>query len=375
MNIGIVLPGFSADENDWAIPVQLNLVREMARYEDVRVLTLRYPHRRHTYAVYGAQVSALGVGQVRGSKRLALWWEAIYALRRLHQEKPFDVLHAMWADETGLIAAWAGKWLGVPVVVSVAGGELVGLEDISYGLQRSRFSTWTVGQALHGADRVIVACTYVRRLIRETGYQIEASKIKSITLGVDTSLFRPADFNHQTTEKGSKTLIHVASLVGVKDQATLLRAVARLAGVSLEIVGTGPEQKRLETLAAELNIANRVRFVGSVPHLYLPKFYQRADLNVLSSRHEGLGMVTLEAGACGIPTVSTAVGLLPDCPEMGITVPVGDDEALANAVQSLLSDHEQLTALSRSAGEAVRSRYTIQNTVEQFRALYTELKR
>ena len=46
MNIGILLPGFSSDENDWAIPVQMNLVREMAKGDDVRVLALRYPHRR-----------------------------------------------------------------------------------------------------------------------------------------------------------------------------------------------------------------------------------------------------------------------------------------------------------------------------------------
>ena len=108
MNIGILLPGFSSDEHDWAIPVQLNLVREMAREDDVRVLALRYPHRRDCYSVYGAMVYSLGVGQACGARRLALWWEALRTLRRLHREKPFDVLHAMWADETGLIAAWAG---------------------------------------------------------------------------------------------------------------------------------------------------------------------------------------------------------------------------------------------------------------------------
>src|SRR5690242_8728110 len=132
MKVGILLPGFSSDEHDWAIPVQLNLVREMATHDDVRVLALRYPHRRDHYSVYGATVCSLGVGQVRGFGRLKLWIDALLILRRLHREKPFDVLHAMWADETGLIAAWAGRWLGIPVVVSVAGGELVGFDDLNY---------------------------------------------------------------------------------------------------------------------------------------------------------------------------------------------------------------------------------------------------
>ncbi len=368
MNIGILLPGFSSDENDWAIPVQLNLVREMARHDDVRVLALRYPHRRDRYSVYGAEVHSLGVGQVRGSRRLALWWDAIKTLWRLHREKPFDVFHAMWADETGLIAAWAGKLLNVPVVVSIAGGELVGFEDIGYGLQRGAFSHWTVGQALTGANAVIAACSYAKNLIAQAGYAIPDSKIRIMTPGVDTKVFSPS-----TEPPIPNRLIHVGSLVGVKDQATLLRALAKLEGVMLDILGTGPEQARLELLASELQIRERINFIGAVHHLDLPKYYRRAALNVLTSRHEGLGMVTLEAGACCVPTISTNVGLLPDIPTMGAVVPVGDDAALANAIQNLLSDENRCAEIGSAAHRIVTEKFTIQHTVAQFRALYRQL--
>ncbi len=224
MRVGILLPGFSSSEQDWAIPVQLNLVREMSADEDVRVLALRYPFRRDCYSIYGATVYSLGVGQVRSWRRLKLWADALLTLRHLHHKKPFDVLHAMWADETGLIAAWAGRMLGIPVVVSIAGGELVGFEDLGYGLQRSAFSRWIVGQALYGADRIIPACTYARNLITQAGYNVSADKIQTITLGVDANIFKPSSNQIPTEHK----LIHVASLLGVKDQATLLRALARL---------------------------------------------------------------------------------------------------------------------------------------------------
>lgn len=365
LNIGILLPGFSSDKNDWAIPVQLNLMREMALHDDVRVLALRYPHRRDTCSIHGALVTSLGVGQVRGIKRLALWLDALRTLRRLHQQKPFDVLHAMWADETGLIAAWAGRLLGVPVVVSVAGGELVGLDDIGYGLQRGTFSRWIVRQALTGASRVVVACSYARGLLPS---EIPADKVRTITLGVDTNIFRPNDSPPQANR-----LVHAASLVKVKDQAMLLKAIARLDGVELDILGTGPEQARLETLARELGIAERVKFVGSVQHLDTPPYYQHAALNVLTSRHEGLGMVTLEAAACGVPTISTNVGLLPDEPTLGVVVPVGDDAALAEAIRELLANPTRLAVLGTSARKTVVERFAIQHTVEQFRALYGSL--
>jgi glycosyltransferase involved in cell wall biosynthesis len=394
MNIGILLPGFSSDENDAAIPVQLNLVREMAQHHEVRVLALRYPFRCDVYSIYGATVYSLGMGQVRGVGRLQLWLDALLTLRRLHQEKPFDVFHAMWADETGLLAVWAGKLLGVPSVVSIAGGELANFEDIGYGLQLGTFSRWMVRQALEGADSVVVACEYIRLLL--AGYRVR--RVEKIVLGVDVEGFTPPEntgltaktpsspreireeLNHRDTalsiteDTERRRIIHVASLVKVKDQATLLKAVARLEGVTLDIIGVGYEEQRLKDLARTLGIFERVNFLGAVPHHELPDYYRRAALHVLSSRHEGLGMVTLEAAACGVPSISTNVGLLPDCPDMGVTVAVGDDVALADAIRSLLADEPRRRALGESALNAVRSRYSIQETVRQFSALYEHLK-
>jgi glycosyltransferase involved in cell wall biosynthesis len=377
MNIGILLPGFSSDENDWAIPVQLNLVRELAHSDVVRVLALRYPHRRDRYRVYGADVIALGARQARGVRRLTLWMDALLALRRLHREQPFDVLHAMWADETGLIAAWAGKLLGIPSVVSIAGGELARLPQVEYGLQRSAFSRWIVRQALEGADRVLPACAYTERLIATAGYRVDAARVRRVALGVNLS----QDLTTETpssTETGltQRRLLHVASLVGVKNQATLLWALARLPGhITLDVLGDGPERGRLAALAAELGIAERVKFHGAVAHPQMSRFYQQADLHMLTSLHEGFGMVTIEAAAHGLPTVGTAVGILPDVPALGVSVPVGDDVALAAAVQDLLADEAVLRERGRRARAAVEQAFTVEHTVAALRAVYREVLR
>lgn len=376
MHIGILLPGFSQDERDPAIPVQLNLVRELARRDSVRVLALRYPFERRVYTVGGAEVHALGAGPVRGLRRLKLWADALIRLRQMHQTQPFDLLHAMWADETGLIAAWAGRMLRVPVVVSVAGGETVWLPDIQYGLQGSAFSRWTVRQALQGASHIIVASRYTHHLIEGlsvgTAFMPSAATPKTslIPLGINADHFRPA----KTPLRDAWRLIHVASLIGVKDQATLLRAMTHLPDhITLEIIGEGPERARLELLATALGVRHRVQFAGAVPHQELPNHYQRASLHVLTSRHEGQGMVTLEAAACGLPTVSTAVGMVPDDPALGLCVPVGDDAALAGAITALLQNPEQLRTMNRDARAAVEARYTIQHTVTQLRDLYHSL--
>ncbi len=366
MNIGIVIPGFSSDETDPAIPVYHNLVRALAQTENVRVLALRYPHRRDRYPFFGAMVTSLGVGQVRRVRRFMLWWDALRALRHLHNEQPFDVLHALWADESGLLAGWAGKRLGVPVIVSILGGELTRLNDIRYGLQRSALSRWTVGQALRHADTIVTTGAYAAEAIRRTGYIVPASKLHVAPMGIDVSQFYPTD-----QPRDPNRLLHVASLVGVKYQATLLQSVARLdPSVTLDIIGDGPERGALEALAASHGISERVRFLGSVPHAALPDHYRSAALHILSSRSESLPMTVLEAAACGLPTVSTAAGALPDYPAFVTTVPIGDDAALADAIRSLLRDAPRMEAFRQSALHAARTDFSLDAAVARLRALY-----
>jgi glycosyltransferase involved in cell wall biosynthesis len=84
-------------------------------------------------------------------------------------------------------------------------------------------------------------------------------------------------------------------------------------------------------------------------------------------------MVTLEAAACGLPTVSTSVGMVPDYPALGITVPVGDDAALAAAISEILDDPLRLAELARSARELVESALTIAHAADQFIALHESL--
>ena len=126
-------------------------------------------------------------------------------------------------------------------------------------------------------------------------------------------------------------------------------------------------------LAAELGLGERVRFLGGVDQPALAEHYRRAALHVFASRHEALLMTLLEAAACGLPTVGTAVGLLPDRPELGIAVPVGDADALAEAILGLLDDPARRAALGRAAHRAVQKSYTIDRTAAALAALYAEV--
>src|SRR5207247_1755349 len=130
------------------------------------------------------------------------------------------------------------------------------------------------------------------------------------------------------------SFVHVASLTRVKDQTTLLRALAvlRRGGVqaSLDMVGEGPLRAELVSLVDALGLNEAVCFHGEVDHSDLPDVYHAARAFVLSSRHEAQSMVALEAAACGLPVAGTHVGVLPEL--TGALVRIGDASALADAM-------------------------------------------
>jgi glycosyltransferase involved in cell wall biosynthesis len=366
VNLGILIPGFSANEQDWCIPVYLNLVRCLAERDSVRVFALRYPPRRDMYRVYGATVHSMGGrSDIAGIGRLGLWARTLTAIIREHRRTPFDVLHAIWADETGLIANLAGRLLHIPTIVSIAGGELVGLPDIGYGLQLSRFSRWTVTQALRGASRVIAPCVYTAKLAQPF---TSADRLIIQPLGIDTNLFSPATPPLHFVERGEggeAHLLAVGSLSTVKDHAAAIRVFSRLrtSGVTLTIVGDGPLRSDLQRLAESLGMADRVHFQGAVEHDQLPALYRNADLHILTSRHEAFGMVIAEAAACGVPTVGYARGILPELAAAGggIAIAPGEsaESALAEAVDALLNDRTRLAQMRGSARHFAEEQLTL----------------
>lgn len=366
MRIGIVVPEFSADEQDWRSPVYLNLVRALATTHQVFVFPAYAPVSSVPYAVFGAEVAAIGAGEAAGhgdfrqkTRRLRLLQEAMEAV---HQRQALDVIHAFGADEIGALAAWVGRRLGVPTVVSVTDGELVGWDDIGYGLQRHSRGRRVLRYALEMANAVIVSCEYSRQLALG---QLTAAKVVLVPLGVDTRLFVPPVHDEQ---ERPRDYVHVAPLVAVQEQALLLRLMAKLPAATLDVVGDGPLRVDLERLARELKIDDRVVFHGAVTYEELPRFYQAARFLLITARHEAFCMAAIEALACGTGVIGTAVGVLP---EVGTTVRVGDIAALQRAIVSRPRKHRYIQR--RRLRLLTEYSYSLEQMTQGFLAVYRQV--
>ena len=174
-------------------------------------------------------------------------------------------------------------------------------------------------------------------------------------------------------------LLHVASLNRVKDQPTLLRGAARLAheGVpfSLDVVGVDTLDGEIQRTAVSLGLSDRVIFHGFLPQAELHPLVERADLLLMSSRHEAGPIVVLEAALTGVPTVGTAVGHIAEWqPEAAVAVSVGDPEALARETAALLADDERRTRIAAAAQRRAMTE-DADWTARQVLAIYAALTR
>lgn len=144
--------------------------------------------------------------------------------------------------------------------------------------------------------------------------------------------------------------------------------------VEYAIVGDGDDRGRLEQIAADLNVTDRVRFLGRVDDDGLLAEYGRCDVFVLPSKGEGFGFVFLEAMAHGKPVVASPVGGTLDVVDHGVTGLLVDDDALPPALIELIDDEDRRRALGAAGRARVRDVFGREQYVERWAAVLGELR-
>jgi glycosyltransferase involved in cell wall biosynthesis len=283
----------------------------------------------------------------------------------MHAGATFDVIDAHYFYPDGVAAAWLGRRLGIPVAITARG------TDLNYFVQRHPSVRQMIRRAAQKADGLIVVCEALKNVLIDLG--IPRSRIQVLRNGVDLQLFRPLDRTQvrQALSLSRPTLLSIGQLIPRKGHDVVIGALAHLPGVELLIAGEGPERRRLEMLARALCVADRVRFLGHVPHEDLARVYGAADALILASSREGWANVLLEAMACGTPVVASDVWGTPEvvnATAAGILVRERTPEAFSNAIRRLFGNPPPRSA-TRSHAEMFSWDTTTQGQLDLFRAI------
>lgn len=285
-------------------------------------------------------------------------------MRRLRDLRP-DVLHTHNITPH-FVGGLAARLAWVPVVVHTKHGR--NYPEIRRKVLVNRFASWL-------SDRVVP----VSGDAADVAIQIEKvpeSKVEVIRNGIDLDLFPQAPRPIRGTVRRA---IHVARLIyPTKDQNTLLKAVRLVADVEpnfvLDIVGDGPHRQFLENLSTELNLGKHLNFLGFRSDVH--QLLAAAEFFVLSSVKEGLSITLLEAMATGLPIVATRVGGNPEVVadgETGLLAPVGNPEALAEAMLTLLRDPQRADQMGAAGRQRVEEHFDLRKVAGRYDALYRSL--
>lgn len=364
MKMALIVPG-GVDRSGTrrVIPALLALIKRLAVRYELHVYALYQENRPDEWELLGARIHNIG----HGGSRL----RAVRAIRRQHQIAPFCVIQAFFSGNCGLIAVCAGRLLGIPSLVHVAGGELLALRSIGYGGRltwRGRAREWWV---LRAATIVTAPSTPMVATLAELGIKAER-----LPLGVDLEAW-PSRSPVPRPAGGTARLLHVGSLNRIKDQSTLLRAFSIVvrAGVDvhLDVVGEDTLHNEIQSEAQALRIADRITFHGFLPQSALRPLVEASHLLVVSSLHEAGPLVVLEAAVVGVPTVGTAVGHIAEwSPRAALAARVGDAAAIAGGITTLLGDERRRLDLAFEA-QRLALREDSDHTARRFEQLYATL--
>ena len=278
------------------------------------------------------------------------------ALDALHDQWPLDLVHAHYALPAGAAALPFAREHGVPLVVSVHGGDGLG------PLLQTGDARTAVAQTLGAAGEVL--CNSRATLSRVADLIGDEERLRVVYLGADP----PADMPPKRDRPTVATLGHV---IPRKRHADVLEALQQLDGVDWLVIGDGPELATLERAARELDLHTRVEFAGQLAPDAALRRLASAHVMALPSEDEAFGVAYVEALACGVPAIGLATeGGPAEIAARGpgmLLVPPRDPHALADAIRAALDDHGLPAQARRTAAEHFSWQRCGRDTVAAYR--------
>ena len=321
-------------------PWPLNLAGHQAP-----LLKLAHQEQWSGLEVFRPRFSALPV--IGGRVNPAMIARSILPLaQQLHAETPFDLIDAEFFYPDGPAAMRLSDLLGIPFTAKARGA------DIHYWGKQPGCS----GQILEAAQKAAGLLAVSGALKADmVAMGMDANKIFVHYTGLDQSRFIPRE---RATEKAKlgitgPLILSVGALIPRKGQDLIIAALPALPETTLMLVGHGESERDFRTLADRLGVANRVRFMGSIPHDDLPALFAAADVMALVSSSEGLANAWVEALACGTPIVASDVGGIRELVKSQDAGRIVDrnPEAVAAAIEDILNDAPSREAVAASVSK------------------------
>jgi glycosyltransferase involved in cell wall biosynthesis len=340
-------------------------------------MNLSAPEAR-TLASGGVRVTRFGARK-RVDDTLVGWFELLV---EEHKREPFDVIHAYFLTQAGFVAAYAGKYLNIPSVVSARGNDL----------ERAIFDPSRAAHIFYALRHASAVTTNANELSDKAKALMPGRDVTVVPNGVDAEHFRPLPRNTVLAEsltlinKGeakaaSRVIGFAGELRGKKGLRTLLNAYAQVSkkySAVLLIVGgirAGEDKQMFEDFKLS-HPESKIMVTGFVSPRDIPAYYALMDVFVHPSLRDGLPNALLEAMACEKAVIGTPVGGIKDAVidgKNGRLVSTNNADELANTIDELLTDENLRRDLGNAARQRIQERFTLKSELDENLAVYHRL--
>ncbi len=320
----------------------------------------------------GVRVTRFGAHK-RVDDTLVDWFELLI---EEHRRNPFDVLHAYFLPQAGFVAAYAGKYLNVPSVVSIRGNDI----------ERAAFDPSKFSHVMYALQNASAVTTNAGELAKKAKAFVDR-EVTLISNGIDTDMFKPMEKNLALAKSlglgDSQQVIGFAGELREKKGLCLLLSgyaqVNKQKSTALLIVGEVRAGEDKQTFD-EFHLSHpdaKIIVTGYVSNKDIPSYYSLMDVFVHPSLRDGMPNALLEAMACEKAVVATPVGGATDILEdgkNGIFINVNDKSALVDKVFELLSDPQKRECLGKSARETIVNGFTPEKELKANLAVYKAIR-
>ncbi len=340
------------------------------RIKDIEfhMVTMRFdPHLSRTEKIGNIYVHRIGFANTSRLNKLLFQFMAGVTALSLHRKYRFDAVWAVMAHSSGVPAAiFKLTHTKTPYILTLQEG------DPPEYVERVMRPLWPLfSRAFTKADIVQAISTFLGTWARRRGF---TGPLEIIPNGASDAAqtYTQKELSELKKRVGKKEgdvlLLSIGRLVHQKAIDEIIRALTRLPQrIHFLAVGDGPERGMLELLAQELGVEKRVKFTGHVDRSETAKYRAIADIFVLPSRSEGMGISLVSAMASGLPVISTQEGGIadflfdakrnPDKETTGWAVDKDDSEQIARSVEDILAHPEQAKKVTETARHLVSQKY------------------
>ncbi len=356
-----------------------DLAEELAKNNDVDVLTTHFKGLKKEETVNGVNIHRVWVPGRRSLYSATMVSLLFFPLSgaikglRLLRKKKYDIINTHFAVPTGPAGLALSALSGIPNILNLPGGDIYDPSKKT-SPHRHALLRWTVRNIINRASKVITESTNIANYAKK--FYKPSKDITVIPLGIPEPGLKAVGREELDLKKDGLYLVSVGRLVKRKGYDFLIKALSLLRKetpeIDLILIGDGPERGSLEKLSDELEISGRIIFPGAVSDEEKLQYLAASDIYVLSSLHEGFGIVLLEAMFCGLPIIATNEGGQTDFIKdgsNGLLVSPADAKALADAISGLAADADRRHAMGGTNKEAAKQ-YNISSIANRYAELF-----